>query len=250
LYPTNEFSSQEQAVEAYKLLGISYVFEKEREEAEKQFLALLVLEPTFRLDALIYPNSVVEVFEEVKRRNEEKIKAILRKERREAEKRRQAELERKAELRRLAELAQRSPMVIERTVNEHPYWVNFVPLGAGQFQNGQQTKGYVLMGTQIGFGLLSAGTALGLYAAYPDLQVPTAERGTVRALTILQVTSGALCLVSVAYGIVDAVIYHQPRSVRERRYQQEPEEDDQGTAFFLTPTAGKAGAGLELGFTF
>jgi hypothetical protein len=245
LYPKNRFSQQSQTVQAYKLLGISYVFEKNRSEAGKQFLALLSLQPGFRLDPLVYPEAAVEVFEEVKKRNAEKIEAILERERKERERRRQEELKREEERRRIERLARQAQTVVERTVIEHPYWINFIPLGAGQFQNGHRKKGYVLMASQLGLAALSFSAALAVrleYAGRVDLSPEEGSRAD--ALTTVYLVSGALCAALVAYGIIDALVYHEPRTVRERRYKRKT------SSIYLAPALGGRTAGLELGLTF
>jgi hypothetical protein len=233
LYPEIRLSSQDQLIRAYKLLGISYIFEKDREQAEKQFMALLSLRPDFRLDPLVDPVAAADFLEEVKRRNAERIRAIRERERKEAERRRLEEQRRREEAGRRARLLDQPQEIIERTVVQRPYWINFVPLGAGQFQNGQRRKGYALLGIQLGLGTISAVTALSVRLGYPGSRLPPDEYDRARALAITQVVSGALCLGVVAYGIIDALAYHKPQTVTETRRARQTRQ----VSLFVVPTA-------------
>lgn len=246
LYPRTLFSDKEQALEAYRLLGLSHLFEKNRAEAEKQFLAILAQRPDYRLDPLVDPVAAVEFVEDVKRRNAEKIKQITERLQQDAERRR-----REAEAKRRQQEAEQKARCkpVRRTVVEHPFWINFVPFGAGQFQNGQRAKGYALLGVQAGLGALSLGTALGLRVAYPDGTVPPDQWERAQALSITQVVSGALFFAAVAYGVIDAVVYHQPRTVTTDP-PQGGEQSGAATSWRLSPDVGPGGAGLGLSVTF
>jgi len=252
LYPAIRLTAQSQVIRAHKLLGISYVFEKRSAEAAREFLAILSIRPDYRLDPLVVPVSAVQLFEQVKKRNAEKIRAILERERREAERRRLEEERRKAEERRLKLLAGQGRVVVERNVVEHPYWVSFLPLGAGQFQNGHRRKGWILFGAELGLAAVSVGTYLGGYFAYSGRPLTQEEYDRGRALSIVQVASAGLCAAVVAYGVIDALIYHKPRTVTERRFKRRPETETTKTSLYVIPSLsadGKSG-GMGLGITF
>ena len=255
LYPTIRLTAQPQVIEAHKLLGISYVFEKRSAEAAREFLAILSIRPDYRLDPLVDPVSAVQLFEQVKKRNAEKIRAILERERREAERRRLEEERRKAEERRLKLLAGQGRVVVERNVVEHPYWVSFLPLGAGQFQNGHRRKGWALFGTELGLAAVSVGTYLGGYFAYSGRPLTQEEYDRGRVLSVVQVASAGLCAAVAAYGIIDALIYHKPQTVTERRYKRPPAagaRETSKTSLFVVPSFSADGesGGLGLGITF
>jgi hypothetical protein len=252
LYPSIRLSNQEQVVQAYRLLGISYVFEKNKPEAEKQFLAILSIRPRFRLDPLVDPVAAVNLFEAVKKRNADKIKKILERERLERERRQREEARRRAEERRMKLLAQQPQQVVERTVIKRPWWINFVPLGAGQFQNGHRRKGYILLGTQATLAAISAGAGLGVYFGYSGRALNREEYDRARALSITQVVSAGICAAAVVYGVVDALIYHEPQTVTERRYKKKPPTKKKSAHYFLAPTVGPDGksGGLGLGVVF
>jgi hypothetical protein len=238
LYPQISLTNQSQVIEAYRLLGISCLFEKDKTQAEKQFLAILSLRPDFAFDPLVDPPVAVNLLEEIKRRNAEKIEAIRNRERNEVALRRIADQRREEEARRRAIQVKVPPRIILRTVVEHSYWINFLPFGAGQFQNGHLRKGYLLLGAEVALGALSLVTALDLRLSYPNGRVPESKRDSADALVITQVTSGALFLGLAVYGVIDALIYYQPQTVLER-----PEPLLRRTSLF-TPLIGPDAAGL------
>ena len=94
--------------EAHRLAGLAAYFQDRRSEAEAQFLAYLRLDLDGQLDPALYPPEVVMFFNDVRARHG-------------------------------AELRARRP-------KSKRYWVlNLLP-PAGQFQNGDRTKGFVLGG--------------------------------------------------------------------------------------------------------
>jgi hypothetical protein len=244
LYPRLRLASQDQVVRAYKLLGVSYIFEKEHGEAEKQFMAILSLRPDYRLDPLVDPAAAVAFLAEVKRKNAAKIREIQERERREAERRRIEEERRRQEERR-REL-DREQLVIERTVVRRVYWVSFLPLGLGQLQNGHRKKGFALMGTQLALGGLSLASAIAYRYTWPTGRIPAEEYDRARAVAITQVVSGALCLATIAYGIIDALVYYRSESVSERQIKRKPT----ARKLSLTPLFAPRAGGIGLGLTF
>lgn len=238
LYPHNRLSTAKKLIDAHKMLGISSVFEKDVAAAEQSFMAILAERPIYRLDPLIDPPAAVTLFQEVKQRNAEMLRQIEDRQRREQERRQQDELRKEAE-EALVEL------VVEREVRRKPYWVNFVPFGAGQFQNGHHGKGYTLMASQMLLGTLSLACAIALRVAYPDGEAAEDELGMAQGLNITMVTSGALFWATVVYGIIDALVYYQPTEVTERRPRRHKNK-----GISLLPAVGAGSAQLQLGLSF
>ena len=240
LYPTIQFSSPDRVIEAQKLLGISHLFRKNEAAARKEFLAIYTQRPDYRFDPLTDPLVAVETFEAVKRENEEAMRQILAEEQqdRRAEELREADAER--ERQRLEVLSQ---TVVERTTEKHVYWLNFIPFGAGQFQNGHTTKGFVLLGTQLGLAALSLSTALTLRASYDTGQVPASEWETAQALQLTQIISGGLCLAAIAYGIIDALYFYEDETSTVQEYQRP-------LSWQISPNVVRSGGMLSIGKTF
>ena len=260
LYPTTTLSTQKKAIKARRLLGLSYLFEKDEVQAEKQFLAILAQRQGYQLDSLVDPAAAVAFFQYVKRKNAELLEAIRKREEQERLRRQQ-----KAALREDAE-SEENPHrgeYLHREVTRRNLWVNLAPLGAGQFQNGHRVKGFTLLALQAGLGALSLGTYLGARLGFPDSPVHGDDWATVQGLKYTQIISGAACLGLVAYGIIDALVYYEPVTVTERwikwtptekKGQKEKEKKQKAKptsgALLLGPSVGPGGAGLTLGFTF
>lgn len=123
--------------EARQLLSLGLFFEAQQvpdasqrrtllRAARGHFLNLLREQPDFTLDPLVYPASVVELFENVREENREELHNI-----------RAAQ---SAEI-----IATTTPefqmLYIEREVQTHRFALNFFPFGVGQFQNDSPVKG-------------------------------------------------------------------------------------------------------------
>lgn len=246
LYPNVRLNDQPQVLYAHKLLGISYIFEGQKDLAEKEFLTLLAIDPRYNFDPSIDPVSAVELFDQVKRNNAKRLKQILDREKEETEKRRIQELKQQQDAARQSALSSsQRDISIERTVEKRSYWLNFVPFGVGQLQNDHRTKGYWLMGFQAGFSALSIGIFTYLQLTYPA-RVPSSELQTARALDTLQIVSGGAALGLMAYGIVDALFYYQPTKVTERRLSRR----DPLNALHLRPLMTDRAKGVELSGIF
>ena len=92
----------------------------------------------------------------------------------------------------------------------HAYYLNFVPLGIGQFQNGDRTKGALFAAAELATGGTSVGIWAYLTAHYHAREVLPAEAEHVRALQQTEIATG-LCFFGVyAWGVVDALLGYEP----------------------------------------
>ncbi|MFH2006315.1 MAG: hypothetical protein ABI333_07005 [bacterium] len=232
LYPRSKFTTEAEEVEAYKLLGISYywlsVLAKSaparvrlEKQAERQYGALLGLRPRFRLKKLQHPDHVLKFFAAVVTKLKaasSPLKAL------------EAELEhcrKKNGLVMTQFSAYRSKcttklVVTEKVVKRYFFW-NFVPFGAGQFQNGQPLKG-TLFAVGQGAMLLMNITALIIgETSYvrngPDRTVRRDSDSQSRAADIqkLTIASGALFWSLVVWGVIDAIANYKKSSVVKQR---------------------------------
>jgi hypothetical protein len=147
--------SDEQAIEAWRMLGISEYHLGDLPQARAAFVNLLSFDPDYGLDAFLVPPPIVDFFDKVKKEHEPAL-APLRERRRELR-----------EQQRLAEEAKRRLLAAEQArtgastklirVQERLYLLNWLPLGAGQFQNGDRTKGTAIAAAQIVAGLVNLG---------------------------------------------------------------------------------------------
>ncbi len=147
-----------EAVDAYRMLGIAEYQLGDKAGARAAFVNLLSFEPDFALDAFLVPPAIVEFFDAVKKEHEPAL-APLRERRREL--REQQRLADDAKKRLLAEEQTRTgpPSKIVR-VEEKVYLLNWMPLGAGQFQNGDRAKGTAIAAGQIVLGLVNISAIL------------------------------------------------------------------------------------------
>jgi hypothetical protein len=147
-----------EAVDAYRMLGIAEYQLGDKAGARAAFVNLLSFEPDFALDAFLVPPAIVEFFDGVKKEHEPAL-APLRERRRDL--REQQRLADDAKKRLLAEEQARTgpPGKIVR-VEEKVYLLNWMPLGAGQFQNGDRAKGTAIAAGQIVLGLVNISAIL------------------------------------------------------------------------------------------
>ncbi len=150
------------------------------DKASTLFEDLLMNDPTYDPDPLAFPTEVVNAFIDTRARLRERLKAIERDAaRRAAERKAREEQERKEQAERLKTLERLAGE--ERTIVQNSRWIAFLPFGAGQFQNGQKSLGWVFLGTEAAF-LTVAAITLPIYLT--DLQYrndAAAQGDTVRA---------------------------------------------------------------------
>jgi hypothetical protein len=219
LYPETLLDSEGEVVQAHRMLGVAYLFTSQPDEAKREFHKLLELRPDYRFDPLLDPQQVVDAFNAVVKEEESEIAAI-------ESRRRQRDAEIAERLKREARL--HGPTTILR-YERHAYLLNFVPFGAGQFQNGQRRKGWLFFGVELGLAAISVGayaTNFALYGSHPYRQCnapggmpatgpcPAAEidhsqENTSRNLLRVQLISGGLFFGAAIWGVIDAVRHYQ-----------------------------------------
>jgi tetratricopeptide (TPR) repeat protein len=142
-----------EAVDAYRMLGIAEYQLGDKLAARAAFVNLLSFDPDYALDPFLVPPPIVEFFDAVKKEHEPTL-GPLRERRREL--REQQRMADEARRRLLTEEQSRTgpPGKIVR-VEERVYLFNWMPLGAGQFQNGDRAKGAAIAAGQIVLGLVN-----------------------------------------------------------------------------------------------
>ncbi len=147
--------TDDQAVDAYRMLAISEYHLGDLPQARAAFVNLLSFNPEYALDAFLVPPPIVDFFDKVKKEHEPAL-APLRERRREL--REQQRLADEARRRLLSEeLARSGPPTKLIRVQERVYLFNWLPLGAGQFQNGDRAKGTAIAAGQVVAGLVNLG---------------------------------------------------------------------------------------------
>lgn len=224
LYPEPLLESESDLVQAHRMLGVAHLFGNQPEDARRELTTLLDLRPDYRFDPLIDPPQVVDFFNALLRERQAQI-AELEAKRRAAE----ADARRRAE--REAAAAREPPTVIERRYERHSVAVALIPFGAGQFQNGQNRKGWMFLGVEAGLAVISAGAFVANLASYglqpkrecktspaadptssggcPGGQLDTSAEETSATLYRVQLISGGLFWATVAWGVTDALMHFQ-----------------------------------------
>ncbi len=246
LYPNARLSSRSELAEAHLLLGVCHFETDDQREAAAEFNKALRYDNELSLDPLLFSEEAVKFFADEKAEYDIRAQA-------EAEKRKLAE-ERDALRRALENL-----VVIEK----HPYYINFIPFGAGQFQNGEGRKGMFFSISQATTGAASATIFGYLWVKYGfNGKVPPEDASFVRTLQQVQITTGALCLGLMAWGIVDSLRNHQPSIQRKADESLLPSDlldkpDDKAkprqpgaSRLYLSPTIVPNGAGLAISVEF
>lgn len=215
--------TDQETVEAQRMLGIAEFQLGDRSGARTAFVNLLSVEPDYALDSFLVPPAVVEFFDAVKKEHEAAL-APLR------ERKRQLK-----EQQRLAEDARRKLLAEERTrtgppgkvirVEERYYLFNWMPLGAGQFQNGDRAKGTAILAGQVVLGLVNLSAILfhnqiaedrtrTCVTGQPGCSRPPysdSDRSLLTQVDVVKYVSAGLFWALYGYGVWDAHKHYVPR---------------------------------------
>lgn len=195
LYPDEKLALPADLVEAHVILGASDFETGHRAEAKLEFEKALQIQPDKALTDLLFSEGAIRLFDETKADIE-------------------ARAERDAQLRKLADERERirryrdSLVFVER----RSFGVNFVPFGAGQFQNKQPTRGVLFAAGEGLTGGISVGIFLYLAGKYGfNAAVPLRDAPGVRTLEQVEIGTGVAFFAIYAWGVVDALLHYKPR---------------------------------------
>lgn len=193
LYPDVRLARKPLVIEARILLGVAYFEIGNKDEARREFEDALLMDDKVELDELLFSAQAIAFFAGVE--------ADFREQRA-----RDAQALALARDRERLRKALENIVVIER----RPYFINFVPFGAGQFQNGHNIKGLLFFAAEAGI----CGASVTLWSIQVGKYgfngtVPSADVNSVRTMQQWQVAAGATCLVLMGAGIVDALINYK-----------------------------------------
>lgn len=195
LYPDEKLALPGDLVEAHVILGASNFETGHRAEAKTEFEKALQIQPDKSLTDLLFSEGAIRLFDETKADIE-------------------ARAERDAQLRKLADERERirrykeSLVIVER----RSFGVNFVPFGAGQFQNKQRVRGVLFAAGEGLTGGISVGVFLYLASKYGlNAPVPVREGPGVRRLQQVEIGTGIAFFALYAWGVVDSLLHYKPR---------------------------------------
>lgn len=270
--------SEEQLADLHELAGRAAFNLQRMKDAERHFAALLRLDPDRSLDPFVVPPPTVAYFEKLKQQLDTELD-FLRQERRLRQERARVETERRERERLAAEEQRRraeamARQVTVRTVEKRNFLVNFVPFGAGQFQQGRTSLGVLFAASE---GALAV-TSIIAYFAYEGLfetgsielddvlsengkavvtvrYIPTNRLRQADTWRLLKIASAASFYTVYALGVGDSVYHHDDQVVRTTIEEQptaptpsSPREPGPAAQLHLFPTSGGLGAGLTLVF--
>ncbi len=221
LYPEMRLQSEAEVAITHRMLGVAHLFEGQNEPAGEEFRKLLQLRPDYRMDPLLDPPRVVDFFNGIVREQEATLADLdVERHAAEVEDRRRQQLE-------------RPRAAIDRKFIRNSFAVNFIPFGAGQFQNGQPRKGWTFFAVEGLLASASLGTFAANFAIYgfrpryacrvsdttttvasgpcPSGQaLDTSPQDTSRALSQAAQMTGWLFLGVTSLGILDAILHFRP----------------------------------------
>jgi hypothetical protein len=258
LYPEIRLETEGQVVQAHRMLGVAHLFEKQNELAAQEFRKLLQLRPDYRFDPLLDPPQVVDFFNGVLREYEGELARI-------EARRKQADLEEQRR-RDAYERGKNGPAFVDRRYARNSFTVNFIPFGAGQFQNGQRKKGWGFLLSETALATVSVGSFATNFAVYgfrprrgcrpmtgtseaagPCIPDSTNEERS-QMLTTVQLVSGGLFFAVAAWGIADAILNYQPEVPLDGNLK--PAASTARLRLRLTPVADSTSLGAGLAFRF
>jgi hypothetical protein len=213
-----------EAIDAFRMLGIAEFHLGNVAQSREAFVALLSQDPDYTLDPFLVPPPVVEFFDRVRKENEPALVPLRERKRALAEQQRLAD---EARRRLIAEEQARSgpPTKIIRVEQRH-YAFNWMPFGAGQFQNGHKAKGTALAAAQLALGATNLAAILihnqiaddRSRRCSPSQQTgcsrppyTDSDRDLLRRVDIVKYASAALFWSVYGFGVYDAHRFYVPR---------------------------------------
>lgn len=276
--------SDEQLVDLHELAGLAAFNLQRMNDAERHFAALLRLDPDHSLDPFVVPPPAVAYYDKLKQRMDSELD-FLRQERRLRQERIRVEAERRERERLAAEEQRRrvealARQVTIRTVEKRNFLVNFVPFGAGQFQQGRTSLGVVFAASEGALAVTSIIAYFGYEALFESdtveiddvltetgkatltvRYIPTSRSRQADAWRLLKIGSAAGFYTVYALGVSDA-LYHHEDQVVTTTIEERPSPPGSTPApaptpktgggpsaqLRIFPTSGGLGAGLTLHF--
>jgi tetratricopeptide (TPR) repeat protein len=224
---TGGLKDPDNIADARMYLGAVLVEERRKDEANEVFEKLLLEKPDYTPDSLRVSSEAVNAFLDAQSRLHETLqKNQAKKVQEEQARKAKAELERQKAALHLAMLEKLATE--ERVVEHNSRWRALVPFGVGQFQNGDETWGWVFLSTE---GLLAVGSVVGAaVSVYEEVQSNDALRradlqstaqyyhdNAYTAAVVTDVLAGGLLLTAIV-GAVHAEVTFVPErlSIRKR----------------------------------
>jgi hypothetical protein len=242
VYPRVQLSQSHELVETYAMLGACLVETGQVDRAKIEFESALRLEPDRALTEGYYPTASIHVFEETKAKVLADAKVVQ-------------DAQHIQEMRARVEAYKNSVQIFEL----HPYSRNFVPFGAGQFQNRTPIRGIVFAATESIALATSVGTWFYLINTYGLNAHVSREQGiSVLRLQRIEVASGIAFIGLYAVGVIDSLVHYKPRVKGEfdesllppelRESLKKPKKTSLRDRIHLTPMLSPDSVGIGIGW--
>jgi hypothetical protein len=242
--------------------------------AQAAFLQLLRVNPDHILDPFAVPPAAIKVFEQVRRENADALNLVRqqialrieqdRRAKAEAEKLRLEQEERKRKVDLL------NGEITVRTIEKRSMLLNFIPFGAGQFQQDRPGWGAAFAASEALMAVLSIVSFFAIESLFEDITYTwtdrrtTAEQNGVFSVTVRQIPesrhterdvwtglkygTGIAFYALWAIGIGDAIWHHQDEVVTETKVPINSAPKAPTARLRIFPTNGGLGAGVTIGF--
>lgn len=265
--------SDAQRVRLFEISALSAFNLNDLKSAQAAFLQLLKVNPDYILDPFAVPPTAIKVFEQVRKEHADTLNLVRQQIalRIDQNKRAAAELERlrleQEERKRKADFLAHEIKV--RTIEKRSMLVNFLPFGAGQFQQGRVGWGAAFAVSEGLMAVLSIVSFFAINALYKTVTFTWTDRLTADGSGVfsfparvfdperkvdrdvwtgLKYGTGIAFYALWAIGAGDAVWRHQDEVVTETREPVNPASKVPTARFNIYPTQGGLGAGVTIGF--
>ena len=260
--------SDTQRIELHRIAALSAFNSADPEGAQGHFLLLLQLNPDYVLDPFAAPPPAIKLFEHVRKDNLDALNLVRQQmalraaqEKRDTEERERQRVEQENARRKVEALTQ---TVTVRVIEKRSFLLNFLPFGAGQFQQGRVEWGITLAVFEAATALTSLISYFAIEGLYVESTIvtlhnvvtstgktdydvrarviPAISRGQADVWKTLKLSAGIAFYLLWAFGVGDAMWHHQASVVTEHQ------ETAPAAKISIYPTQGGLGAGLTLSF--
>jgi hypothetical protein len=242
-YPDARLARQRDIVEGHVLYGAALFETGDRKGAAREFEAALAADDSVTLDENQFSVDARNYFDEIKKAKQERDQTA-------------------DELAAAAAERERLRQAIKnlRIVENRPFWVNFMPFGAGQFQNGDTKWGIFFAATEGAAAATSATIFIYLVNKYGyNGQVPKEDAGDARLLQQIAIGADVVFYVTAFAGVVHAIRHYKrqkmldPSSIDDDLLdpdQKTKPKPKKSSSIFLHPIPIPDGAGAALTWEF
>ena len=265
--------SDPQRVRLHEISALSAFNLSDVKGAQTAFLQLLRINPDYILDPFAVPPTAIKVFEQVRKENADALNLVrqqiairIDQDKRAAAERERLRLEQE-ERRRKSEFLTNEITI--RTIERRSMLVNFLPFGAGQFQQDRAGWGAAFAVSEGLMAVLSIVSFFAIEALFKDETFTWTDRltadgsgiftQTVRWIpperhaqrdvwTALKYGTGIAFYALWAVGAGDAVWHHQDKTITETQEPRVPSAKVPTARLKIYPTPGGLGAGVTIGF--